>query len=1124
MKKNLLIITLTLFCVKLFSQGEANNWFFGNGAGLIFDNVTGTVTPSNAAQFTINTNEGCSSISDPSGNLLFYTDGRTVWDANHQIMPNGDYFGGTGLLGDPSSTSSGLIVPKPGNPSQYYIFTVDEPHHDNASVYPNQFTGNYDSGGTIPNVDDGFNNGFNYSLVDLTLNGGMGDIDPVEKNIQLLTYDPNITEQAQYKCAEKITAVEHADGNSYWVLTHFIDTFYAFRIDASGVNTTPVTTTITPTITTAGYRRNSIGYMKSSPDGSKIAVAHAQNGNTTGGVANASGSLWLYDFDNATGTVSNAINLLPNTQLYGTEFSADSNKLYASSTNAGISNVNQFDLENNNDLTVVHSQNNGFISAMQLAPNGKIYVCNQANPSTLDVIESPEENGTLCNYNVSGQILSPGTNANLGLPPFIQSFLIATISAENLCLGDTTVFSLESTEDIVNVLWDFGDGSTSTELSPSHIYAASGTYTITVEITTSTETQNFSTNITIHEVPVASQPTNISICDDNNDGLFLFDFTIQNNDILGTLNPTQFRVKYYESIDDAINDTNEILGNYINTSNPQDIYVRVENIGNTDCFDTTSFSIEIFNTPIANPVDDFVLCDNTIDDGDATNGLAEFDLDLVSINILGNQDPNEFIITYHYSQSDADSGNNPVTIPYNNSTANQETVFSRIENINNPDCFDTTSFDLIVNPIPEVFSTSLFQCDEDGIPEGFTLFNLSESIDAITAGNPNVTTQFYTTLQDAQNDENQVNTNAFSNWLNPQVLVAKVTDNTTGCSNYAELTLEVSATNANDALLETCDDDGTEDGLHVFDLTEAEPVILNGLPNDLNISYYETYEDALLETNAIGTNYTNTQPYSQIVYVRVENENACYGINQIQLTVFELPNLETESESIYCLNFFPETITLSGGVLNDLPNNYFYDWSTGENSSQIQVNEPGTYTVTVTNVNGCSKTRTITVLPSNIATIEGIEVVDASDNNTLTVLVSGEGDYEFALDNINGPYFDSNFFENVAPGFHTVFVRDKNDCGIREQVVSVIGFPRFFTPNSDGYNDTWQVKGINSQFQSNTVIYIFNRHGKLLVQLDPLGTGWDGSYNGKPMPTDDYWFSVELQDGRLFKSHFTLKR
>ena len=164
-------------------------------------------------------------------------------------------------------------------------------------------------------------------------------------------------------------------------------------------------------------------------------------------------------------------------------------------------------------------------------------------------------------------------------------------------------------------------------------------------------------------------------------------------------------------------------------------------------------------------------------------------------------------------------------------------------------------------------------------------------------------------------------------------------------------------------------------------------------------------------------------------------------------------------------------------------------------------------------------------MSSNIATIVSIEVVDATQNNTITILVSGEGDYEFALNNSNGPYQVSNIFENVEPGIHTVYVRDtKNNCGIVNDIVSVIGFPKFFTPNNDSFNDTWQVFGISTQFQPNSKILIFDRYGKLIKQLNPIGIGWDGTFNGEKLPTNDYWFKVTLQDGRSFSSHFALKR
>lgn len=163
-----------LFCIAYtFAQQEASYWYFGQNAGLQFNAGNGTVTAITDGQ--LNTLEGCTSISDTNGNLLFYSDGRTVWNANHVPMTNASEALSTGLKGDNSSTSSGLIVPKPQDPDSYYIFTVDEPHHDNPSP-PN---GN----------DDGVNNGLMYSLVDITLDAGLGNVVDTEKNVPLITYD-----------------------------------------------------------------------------------------------------------------------------------------------------------------------------------------------------------------------------------------------------------------------------------------------------------------------------------------------------------------------------------------------------------------------------------------------------------------------------------------------------------------------------------------------------------------------------------------------------------------------------------------------------------------------------------------------------------------------------------------------------------------------------------------------------------------------------------------------------------------------------------------------------------------------------------------------------------------------
>jgi len=399
MKK--LILPFLFFTSFVFSQQEASNWYFGQNAGIKF-NLDGSVTALSDGKLI--TDEGCSSISDQNGNILFYSDGRTVWDKNHIIMPNGNYFAGTGLEGDPSSTQSVIIVPKPGSVNIYYIFTLDEPHHENAAVYPNVFSGNYqdsDSGKT-PDDDDGLNKGLNYSIVDLSVTGSNGSIgDIINRNNHLITYDTNpFGEEIKYKCSEKLTAVKDATGNGYWVITHFTSNFYAFQVSASGVNSTPVKSAVLPNVPVLGYRRNAVGYLKASPNGTRLAAAYLQIDSATSSTGIYNGAVYLYDFNAMTGIVSNSRLLLPDVQAYGVEFSNNSNILYSNGRliSSGFE-LSQFDLLSADipkSKTVISSsyQNGG---ALQLGPNKKIYYCTNRSDS-LGVINNPDVLGLGCNY------------------------------------------------------------------------------------------------------------------------------------------------------------------------------------------------------------------------------------------------------------------------------------------------------------------------------------------------------------------------------------------------------------------------------------------------------------------------------------------------------------------------------------------------------------------------------------------------------------------------------------------------------------------------------------------------------------------------------------------------------
>ncbi|MEO1030193.1 MAG: T9SS type B sorting domain-containing protein [Bacteroidota bacterium] len=441
-------------------------------------------------------------------------------------------------------------------------------------------------------------------------------------------------------------------------------------------------------------------------------------------------------------------------------------------------------------------------------------------------------------------------------------------------------------------------------------------------------------------------------------------------------------------------------------------------------------------------------------------------------------------------------------------------------------CNDGNRIPITVNAFnsPIANDITIIQCDDE-VADGVSNFNLSNYTDDVVrdeAGDVEPTWEI-SFFEDAALTI-PINGDSYENTQNFQVIYARVFDEFSGCVSSSQVTLQVNSSNGVSASLEVCDD-FIEDGFVFFDLTQADSQILENAPVNAVLSYYRTYYEALLQVNVITEPYFNEVAYNQTVYARVDIDDVCYAINEVYLTVKDLPRVTQYEEVYYCLNTFPETMTLSGGIVDDIPNNYAYEWSTGETTINIEINETDTYEVFVTRPAGCTNRRTIRVFPSSAALIETIEIIDVSENNTITVLVSGDGDYVYALNNENGSYQTSNVFEDVPSGIHTVYVQDiKAECGVVSEEVSVLGFPRFFTPNGDTVNDTWQIKGFSSRFPNTASVKIFDRYGKLMTVLNAQNPSWDGQYNGYLQPNDDYWFLAELVDGRTFKGHFSLKR
>ncbi len=383
---------------------------------------------------------------------------------------------------------------------------------------------------------------------------------------------------------------------------------------------------------------------------------------------------------------------------------------------------------------------------LQLGPDGKIYRAlsstYQSGLPFLGVINNPNANGFASNYQHNAISLSPN-NSSQGLPPFIQSLFNTQIdiiqngiSTTNLdlCIGET--YALVS-EDIAGATYIWTqDGNPLAESDFDFIVSESGQYQVSIDKNNGDcpiEGQAF---VNVYSYPVANQPNDILVCDDNNDGMWNFNFAMQDSNVLGAQSSVQFSVHYYQSLLDAQNDENEILGAFENTSNPQQIFVRVKNVGLDRCADSnsfTSFNIEVFNSPIANTIQDVEICDDDID-GDYANGQVITDLLQFNNSILNGQNDPNYSITYHSSPTEAEIGNNPLNTNYYNSTAFTYIVYVRIQNDLNPSCFDTTEFVMNINPKPDALNASLFQCDEDGIPDGFTIFNLTQANSELIGG------------------------------------------------------------------------------------------------------------------------------------------------------------------------------------------------------------------------------------------------------------------------------------------------------------------------------------------------------------------------------------------------------
>ena len=534
--------------------------------------------------------------------------------------------------------------------------------------------------------------------------------------------------------------------------------------------------------------------------------------------------------------------------------------------------------------------------------------------------------------------------------------------------------------------------------------------------------------------------------------------------------------KYYTQPGGQYGSGTQLTNGTVITST-QTIYVFIESGGRINCTDESSFTVTIIPTPIIAAIPNVNTCNSYT---------------LPSLPV-GN----------YYTQPNK-GGNllNSGTVLTQN-----QTLYVYAETSTTPNCFDEKSFNIVIYNVDQLQDTTI--CENYVLP-------------SLNVGNyyngPNGTGGMI----------------AQGSVINSSktIYIFGNSGYTPNCSDETSFIITIINTpiaNSVPIINRTiCDEDGLNNGITSFDLTTLNSFVLGTQTTpEFSVSYFNTISDANSNINAISSTISTT------VYVRVSNSLApnCFDVKPITIIVNKIPE-PRPIDGIVCIDSetgnLLNSYTLSSGLSS---NSHTFQWFNEDGtvvgtSTNYIVTQAGTYSIIATNtITGCASVETFaTVNASEPATVAYSVSEDFVNNQTLTIIATGfGGDYEYQIDDT--PYQNSPVFNNVNSGFHTISVRDKNGCGLTTTEAIVINYPKYFTPNGDGYNETWNIYDLNEQ--KDAVIIIFDRYGKTLKKIKPSGVGWDGTYNGRLMPSDDYWFTINYiknNETREFKAHFSLKR
>ena len=1092
MKKLLLFVSIALLSQTADAQvQQARWWYFGSGAGLDFNTA-----PSAEPNGTLQTYEGCSSISSPVGSLYFYTDGSIVKNANHATMTNG-----TGLTGGGSSTQSGQVIPYPGSSTKYYIFTQAQ----NVAA-----------------------NGMRYSVVDMTLQSGLGAVTST-KNVFL-----------DNGFAEKVTGVKKNGG--YWVCALKLpgDTMYAYEVTTSGVNSTPVKSNTGISLGT----NNFYGCMKANSQGTQLAAVHQ------GILSNAH----IFNFNKNTGQVTSTITLsITTSNPYGVEFSPNGDLLYVQSWNT--SDLKQYDLTagtaaliSASQVTLGSTSNTGG-GSLQIGPDGLLYGA-RFGQTVVCRVSNPDVQGTGAGYTANAVSLSTGDVSRWGLPLFLGSFFGASIEVDDNCYGDTTFFTADTTN-VDSMYWDFGDtlsGSLNIGeglLSVGHLYTDTGNYTVTLVVYNGLYSDTITDQVYIYPRQYADLgPNDTSLCvgleftldvgqphatylwqDGSTDSAYFVAYpdslvavTVQG--VCDTVSDTII-VNYFYPFDLELQEDSSLCSYdtvFLNTGLPTSVYSHLWSTGSIQNHiavkDTGTYSLTVTDglCTYSDTVNFTFYPEVTVNLGNDSS----FCYDPI-VNLQPKTQTN--VASYAWSTGSTNSNIDIVQTDKYYVTATGAGGFCQ--------AIDSVEWKLWFEPIVDLGNDTSF-CHNDILniaPVAYSSFPM-EYLWNDNSNNPDLNVNLVGLIWVEVSDENCAIRDTIIVGQYPKLDVTLGEDISTCDGKTVTLNPKTTLPVNNFKW-----GDGTESSTLKISGHGTYTVSVNNdlcsAKDEINVFYYEypiidlgpdtalcpkaNYNiDVTAPFEIMEYNWStgNKAPIQQINAVDgswywVEATNVvCRSTDSIFITVRDVPNMDLGPDTAICSD---DEITVS--VLDD-PTIQSYAWSTGLKTQDLIINDSGEYTVDVFDGN-CTTTGKILVQIKQDPTNADVKL-DAPETICIGEVLSFDlADPRFSAyewqDGSTSPRFDIK-----SEGLY--WVKATHACGvvtdsvILEKCECPVWFPSAFNPDGDDLNDGFHPQS-DCKFLSYK-FYIYNRWGEEVYYSEDPNESWDGMHLGSKMQQGSYTYRL----------------